>query len=123
MHGKEERARHRGPPGQRPREKEEQRHRACGMGRHRVAMKKPWCAAAHVPEKRVEELHRRAKESRASPLRRPVRHVPRIQQAGWRVQREISGYAQLSQAAMESTRMIADNVTQWKLAADGLRNS
>src|ERR1700742_253636 len=32
---------------------------------------------------------------------------------GQRVQREISGYAQLSQAAMKSTRMIADNVTQW----------
>src|SRR5713101_1234934 len=42
---------------------------------------------------------------------------------GQRVQREISGYAQLSQAAMKSTRMIADNVAQWKLAADGLRNS
>jgi hypothetical protein len=42
---------------------------------------------------------------------------------GQRVQREISGYAQLSQAAMKSTRMIADNVNQWKRAADGLRNS
>lgn len=42
---------------------------------------------------------------------------------GQRVQREISGYAQLSQAAMKSTRMIADNVKQWKGAADGLRNS
>ena len=42
---------------------------------------------------------------------------------GQRVQRVISGYAQLSQAAMKSTRMIADNVTQWKRAADGLRNS
>jgi hypothetical protein len=42
---------------------------------------------------------------------------------GQRVQREISGYAQLSQAAMKSTRMIADTVTQWKRAADGLRNS
>ena len=42
---------------------------------------------------------------------------------GQRVQREISGYAQLSQAAMKSTRLIADNVTQWKLTADGLRNS
>src|SRR3954463_1685586 len=42
---------------------------------------------------------------------------------GQRVQREISGYAQLSQAAMKSTRLIADNVTQWKRAADGLRNS
>jgi len=41
---------------------------------------------------------------------------------GQRVQREISGYAQLSQAAMKSTRMIADNVQQWKRTADGLRN-
>jgi hypothetical protein len=41
---------------------------------------------------------------------------------GQRVQREISGYAQLSQQAMKSTRMIADNVSQWKRAADGLRN-
>jgi hypothetical protein len=41
---------------------------------------------------------------------------------GQRVQREFSGYAQLSQAAMKSTRMIADNVAQWKRAADGLRN-
>jgi hypothetical protein len=42
---------------------------------------------------------------------------------GQRVQREISGYAQLSQAAMKSSRMIADNVSQWKRAADGLRNA
>jgi hypothetical protein len=41
---------------------------------------------------------------------------------GQRVQREISGYAQLSQAAMKSTRMIADNVAQWKRSADGLRH-
>jgi len=41
---------------------------------------------------------------------------------GQRVQREISGYAQLSHAAMRSTRMISDNVAQWKAAADGLRN-
>jgi hypothetical protein len=41
---------------------------------------------------------------------------------GQRVQREISSYAQLSQAAMKSTRIIAENVTQWKRTADGLRN-
>jgi hypothetical protein len=39
---------------------------------------------------------------------------------GQRVQREISGYSQLSQAAMKSTRMIADNVTQWKTQAENL---
>ena len=42
---------------------------------------------------------------------------------GQRVQREISGYAQLSQAAMKSTRVIAENVAQWKRTTDGLRNS
>jgi len=42
---------------------------------------------------------------------------------GQRVQREIASYAHLSQAAMKSTRMIAENVTQWKRTADGLRNS
>ena len=42
---------------------------------------------------------------------------------GERVQREISGYAQFSQAAMKSTRMIAENVAQWKGTTDGLRNS
>lgn len=42
---------------------------------------------------------------------------------GQRVQREIAGYAQLSQAAMKSTRMIADNVEQWKKAAENLRGS
>ena len=46
-----------------------------------------------------------------------------LQSEGQRVQREISGYAQLSQAAMKSTRMIADDVAQWKGTADGLRNS
>jgi len=42
---------------------------------------------------------------------------------GQRVQREIAGYAQLSQAAMKSTRMISDNVAQWKRTAEGLRHS
>jgi hypothetical protein len=42
---------------------------------------------------------------------------------GERVQRELAGYAQLSQAAMKSTRMISDNVAQWKRTADGLRHS
>lgn len=45
-----------------------------------------------------------------------------LHEEGQRVQREISGYAQLSQAAMKSTRMIADNVSQWKRTAENLRN-
>jgi hypothetical protein len=41
---------------------------------------------------------------------------------GQRVQREISGYAQLSQAAMKSTRMVSDSVSQWKRTAENLRS-
>jgi hypothetical protein len=40
---------------------------------------------------------------------------------GQRVQREIAGYAQLSQAAMKSTRIISENVAQWKRTAETLR--
>lgn len=40
---------------------------------------------------------------------------------GQRVQREIAGYAQLSEAAIKSTRMISENVAQWKRAAEGIR--
>ena len=41
---------------------------------------------------------------------------------GQRVQREISGYAQLSQAAMKSTRMVSENVQLWKRNTESLRN-
>lgn len=37
---------------------------------------------------------------------------------GQRVQREIAGYAHLSHAAMKSTRIIAENIAQWKTAAE-----
>lgn len=42
---------------------------------------------------------------------------------GQRVQREIAGYAHLSHAAMKSTRMIAENLSQWKSASETLRQS
>jgi hypothetical protein len=42
---------------------------------------------------------------------------------GQRVLREISGYAQLSQAAQKSTRVIADSVSQWKRATENMRKS
>lgn len=37
---------------------------------------------------------------------------------GERVQREITGYAQLNQAAMTSTRIISDSMSKWKDAVD-----
>lgn len=42
---------------------------------------------------------------------------------GQRVQREIAGYAHLSHAAMKSTRIIADNLAQWKSAAENFRQT
>ena len=42
---------------------------------------------------------------------------------GQRVQREIAGYAQLSEAALKSTRLISESVAQWKRAAEGIRES
>jgi hypothetical protein len=41
---------------------------------------------------------------------------------GQRVQREIAGYAQLSHAAMKSTRIIAENMAQWKSANEQVRS-
>jgi hypothetical protein len=37
-----------------------------------------------------------------------------LQSEGDRVQREVAGYAQLSQAAMQSTRVIADSMQHWR---------
>ena len=42
---------------------------------------------------------------------------------GQRVQREIAGYAQLSHAAMKSTRIIAENMTQWKTTNEQVRHT
>lgn len=42
---------------------------------------------------------------------------------GQRVQREIAGYAQLSHAAMKSTRIIAENMAQWKSANEQVRQN
>jgi hypothetical protein len=37
-----------------------------------------------------------------------------LRSEGERVQREVAGYASLSQAAMTSMKIIADSVVQWK---------
>ena len=44
-----------------------------------------------------------------------------ISNEGERVQREIAGYAQLSQAAMNSTKIIADSMAAWKKHVDTTR--
>ena len=45
-----------------------------------------------------------------------------LRSEGERVQREIAGYVQLSDAAMKSTKIIADSVAQWKGAVDSARS-
>lgn len=40
---------------------------------------------------------------------------------GERVQREVAGYAQLSQAAMNSTRVISESMQTWRKQVDGAR--
>ena len=41
-----------------------------------------------------------------------------LQSEGTRVQREIAEYAHLSQSAMESTKIIAESLAQWKSVGD-----
>jgi hypothetical protein len=41
-----------------------------------------------------------------------------LQSEGARVQREITGYAHLSQSAMQSTKIIAESLAKWKLETD-----
>jgi hypothetical protein len=42
-----------------------------------------------------------------------------LQSEGVRVQREISGFLQLNQAAIGSTKLITDNIRQWREGARG----
>jgi hypothetical protein len=46
-----------------------------------------------------------------------------LQSEGERVQREIAGYAQVSQAAMASVKAITDTMGQWKNALTGPRTN
>ena len=46
-----------------------------------------------------------------------------LQSEGERVQREIAGYAQVSQAAMSSVKAITDTMGQWKHALSAPRSS
>ena len=87
----------------------------------------PLDASAEATVNNVNSLIQRVAGSSLAEIEKLISELESLRDLlhaeGQRVQREISGYAQLSQAAMKSTRMIADNVTQWKRAADGLRNS
>ena len=44
----------------------------------------------------------------------------RLETEGERVQREIAEYAHLSQSSLQSTKIIAESLTQWKKVPDGI---
>src|SRR5712691_6875671 len=46
-----------------------------------------------------------------------------LQNEGQRVQREITEYAHMSQAATKSTKIIAENLAQWKHTAESNRSA
>jgi hypothetical protein len=46
-----------------------------------------------------------------------------LQTEGQRVQREIAGYAQLSQSAMSSTKIMVESVAKWKAAIEQARTA
>ena len=95
--------------------------------RHWLAETAPLDANAEATVNNVNSLIQRVAGTSLAEIEKLISELESLRDLlhaeGQRVQREISGYAQLSQAAMKSTRMISDNVTQWKRAADGLRNS
>jgi hypothetical protein len=94
-----------------------------GMPGHTDAALEP---SAEVTVNNVNSLIQRVAGTSLSEIENLISELESLRDVlhteGQRVQREISSYAQLSQAAMKSTRMIADNVAQWKHTADGLRN-
>lgn len=84
-------------------------------------------ASAEATVSNVNSLIQRVAGASLSEIEKLISELETLRELlhneGQRVQREISGYAQLSQAAMKSTRMIADNVAQWKRAAETMRDS
>ncbi|WP_202801810.1 hypothetical protein [Rhodovulum sp. PH10] len=46
-----------------------------------------------------------------------------ITSEGERVQRELAGYTQLNQAAMTSTRIIAESMSKWKTTVDSVKSA
>jgi hypothetical protein len=72
-----------------------------------------------VPD--VNSLIQRAAGVSLSPLQNVISDLQQLHDflhnEGERIQREISDYLQLSQTAMGSTKMIADNIVLWKQTA------
>jgi hypothetical protein len=91
-----------------------------------VTTEPPLDAASEATVNNVNSLIQRVAGTSLSEIENLISELEALRDLlhaeGQRVQREISGYAQLSHAAMKSTRMITDNVQQWKRNAENLRN-
>jgi hypothetical protein len=70
----------------------------------------------------ISSLLQRVSGNSVQEIERLIEELQALREAlhleGARVQREIVGYASLSQAAMQSTRIIADSLTHWKKVHD-----
>jgi ABC-type transporter Mla subunit MlaD len=87
--------------------------------------------AGHLPRKPesatevvtdINSLIQRVAGASLSELQNVIRDLQHLHDflhsEGERIQREISTYVQLSQTTMGSTKIIADNITQWSEAAE-----
>ena len=75
-------------------------------------------AAAEATVNNVNTLIQRVAGASASEIDTLITELENLRgfmhEEGQRVQRELASFAQLSQTAMKSTRMIADSIAQWK---------
>ena len=66
----------------------------------------------------ISSLLQRVSGNSVQEIERLIEELQALREAlhleGARVQREIVGYASLSQAAMQSTRIITESLTRWK---------
>ena len=75
-------------------------------------------AAAEATVSNVNTLIQRVAGASASEIDTLITELENLRgfmhEEGQRVQRELASFAQLSQTAMKSTRMITDSIAQWK---------
>jgi len=89
------------------------------------ALQQPQAQLGNEPVNNINSLIQRVAGTSVSEIENLIGELEGLRELlhteGQRVLREISGYAQLSQAAMKSTRLIAENVSQWKRVTEGVR--
>ncbi len=88
-------------------------------------LRKPQSEPAEVGAGNLNSLIQRVAGTSLMEIDRLIRELQtlrdHLQNEGQRVQREIAEYAQMSQAASKSTKIIADSLAQWKHTAEATR--